>query len=295
MKLQTVVNALNEKFEVSKIKEDWSWAFDYLVPKYKLTVDFCRSSIGLMFSSGNECQKIYTSCFPSRFVLSSIESKKLKDVLLIVKHPFDWDGSTGFIPYSAEDLEIIKRYRIAVYSLHTPLDKNRNEAGLFSTAHAFCKVIGLKPEGEFGKESDNNPYMKIGVLGSVIGQNLSMLSRSISSRLKQNVKSWEFNPGLVKKIGIITGGGSEKRLLIEAKAHGLDTYITGVTKPNAWPPSNQLIEDFFATAKKFNINIIGASHYLTEKWALELSMPYFSRLGVPAEFIEDIEALNKLD
>lgn len=295
MNLNTVVNALNEKFEVSQIKEDWSFAFDSLVPKGNLTVGFRNSSVGLVISSGEGCHKIYTACFPSRYVLLEIEKENMKDVMLIVKHPFDWDGAKGFIPFSGEDLELMRRFRISLYSLHTPLDKNRNEAGLFSTAYAFAKAIGLKPEGEFGLESEKNPYMKVGVIGSVIGQNLSILSRSISARLKHQVKLWDFNPGLVKKIGIITGGGSEKRFLIEAKGHGIDTFITGVTKPNAWPPSTQMIEDFFATAKKFNINIIGASHYLTEKWALELSMPYFSRLGVPAKFIEDIEALNKLD
>ena len=295
MKLSTIVNALDEKFEVRTIKEDWSWAFDNLVPKARLTSGFVSSSLGLMVSQGEECSKIYTACFPSRFVLSQIEKKGIKDVLLAVKHPFDWDGSKGFIPFTDDDLDRIKRFRINIYSLHTPLDKNRNESGLCSTAFGFAKAIGLKVHGEFGKEGDLNPRMNIGVYGSVVEQDLGIISRSISSRLKHEVKSWNHNPIAVKKVGIVTGGGAQKRLIVEAKALGIDTYITGVIQPNSWPPSNQMIQEFFDISKKFNINIIGASHYLTEKYALEFSMPYFSRLGLPAEFIEDLEAWNRLD
>lgn len=295
MKLSTVVNALDEKFEVAKIKEDWSWAFDTLVPKNRLVPKFLSSSAGLFIAPGDECQKIYASCFPSHYVLSEIERKGQKDVLLVVKHPFDWDGGKGFLPFQADDVDMIKRLRINIYSVHTPIDKNRNEAGLFSTAYGFAKAVGLKPHGEFGKEGDLNPWMKIGVYGSVVEQDLQILVRSVSSRLKHEVKSWSFNSMPVKKVGIVTGGGAQKRLIIEAKGLGIDTYITGVTKQNEWPPSKSMTEEFFATAKKFNINVIGASHYLTEKFALEFSMPYFSRLGVPAEFIEDLEAWNRLD
>lgn len=295
MKLATISSVLDGKFEVSSIKEDWSWAFDSLVPKQRMTESFQKRSVGLFMAPGDEVTKIYTSCFPGRFVLSEIEKRGTKDVLLVTKHPFDWDGKRGFIPFQEDEIELIKRLRINIYSLHTPLDKCRNESGLFSTAYAFAKAIGLKPDGEFASEGKANPMMRIGVYGRVIDQDISILSRSISARIRHDVKAWSHSPGPVRKVGIVTGGGDERKLIAEAKGLGIDTYITGVTQPNAWPPSVERSAEFFATAKKFSINIIGASHYLTEKFALELSMPYFSRLGVPAEFIEDLEAWNRLD
>lgn len=295
MKLATLSGVLDEKFEVSRIKEDWSFAFDNLVPNQRMTDSFKRSSVGLFMAPGEEVSKIYTACFPGRFVLSEIEKRGTKDVLLVTKHPFDWDGKKGFLPFQDDEIELIQRLRINIYSLHTPLDKCRNESGLFSTAYAFAKAIGLKPEGEFASEGKANPMMHTGVYGRVIDQDISILSRSISARIRHDVKVFNHSPNPVRKVGIVTGGGSQRELVVEAKGLGIDTYITGVTQPNSWPPSVEQTAEFFATAKKFNINVIGASHYLTEKFVLELSMPYFSRLGVPAEFIEDLEAWNRLD
>ena len=294
MKLSTLVSVLDEKFEVARTKEDWSWGFDSLVPKERMTESFRKASVGLFMAPGEEVQKIYTACFPGRYVLSQIEQKGMRDVLLITKHPFDWDGKAGFVAFKDDELDLIRRFRVNIYSLHTPMDKCRNESGLMSTAYAFAKAVGLKPEAEWAEEGAN-PWMRIGVHGRVIEQDLALLARTVSTRLKHQVKVWNHNPGPVRRVGMVTGGGGERKFLVAAKGAGIDTYITGVTEPNAWPPSEPMSQEFFATAKKLNINVIGASHYLTEKFALELSIPYFSRLGVQAEFIEDLEAWNRLD
>jgi len=294
MKLSTLVSVLDSKFDIAHIHEDWSWIPDTAVPKERIFPGFLKSSVGLFIQSSEEVTKIYTACFAGSYVISQIEKKGVKDVLLIVKHPLDWDKKRGFLPFTKEDLEIIHRFRINIYSVHTPMDKNRNEAGLLSTAYAFAKAINFKPEGEFAKEGPKNPVF-IGVQGRVIEQDLAILARGISSRIKHDVKVWKNNSQPVRRIGIVTGGANERRFIIECKGLGIDTFITGVVEPNDYPPSEEQSSEFMASAKKLQINVICASHYLTEKYAMELSIPYFSKLGLSAEFLEDLEAWNRLE
>lgn len=295
MKLATLVSVLDTKFDIARTHEDWSWIPDNAVPKDRIFPGFLKSQVGLFIQSSEEVTKIYTACFAGSYVLSQIEKKGVKDVLLIVKHPLDWDKKRGFLPLSKEDLELIRRFRINIYSVHTPMDKDRNEAGLLSTAYAFARAINFKPEAEFGKEGPTNPGMLLGVYGRVIEQDLAILARGISSRIKHDVKVWKNNSQPVKRIGIVTGGGNLRRLAIECKGLGIDTYITGVVEANDYPPSEEQSREFMESARRLQINVICASHYLTEKYAMELSLPYFSKLGLSAEFIEDLEAWNRLE
>jgi len=80
----------------------------------------------------------------------------------------------------------------------------------------------------------------------------------------------------------------------EAKDNGVTTFITGVITPNASEYSRKNYKKTFLGIRKMGLNILGCSHYLTEKWSMELSLPYFSKV-CKAEFIEDKEALNLLE
>ena len=46
--------------------------------------------------------------------------------------------------------------------------------------------------------------------------------------------------------------------------------------------------------KEHNINIIGATHYSTEKFACIEMCKYFERLGLPCKYIDDIPVLEDL-
>jgi len=54
-------------------------------------------------------------------------------------------------------------------------------------------------------------------------------------------------------------------------------------------------KEFLNLAKKYKINVIGASHYLTEKWAMQQSVPFFRKYGLPVKFIENNDQFKKLD
>jgi len=296
MDLSKVVSILDEEFDVTNVKDDWSWQFDRLFIK-KSVASFRKSmhNTGLLIKNSNEVKKIYAAFSPSRYVLEEIQMRGIVNVLLVVKHPFDWDGrrnGQGFLYFKERDYQLMEGMGISIYSLHTPLDKNRND-DVVSTAYAFAKVIKLKVSEEFGVESENNPDLLLGLIGRGSEGKLSAFVKRLNSILNHKVNVRKVTEEL-GKVAIVTGGGLIPRLIEEAKDKGVTTYVTGIITPNSGEYSKKNYKKTLNEVNKIGINIIGCSHYLTEKWAMQYSIPYFSKI-CKAEFIEDKEALNLLE
>src|SRR3989338_6543908 len=294
MDLKSVLVRLLEDFDVSNVKDDWSWMFDDLFMN-KSIPSFRRKlrHTGLMFKNSDEVRKIYTAFAPNTYLLQEIKRRGITDTLLIVKHPFDWDGSKkgqGFIHISEKDYKIMEEMRISVYSLHTPMDRNRNNK-IVSTAYGFARTIGLKVKEEFAPEGPRNPKLILGLIGELKDKDFDSLCKRLSKLLDYKVKTMKSNDE-VGKVAVVTGGGFVPEIIQEARDKGCTTYITGIITPNASEYSKQNYPKTLEEVKKIEgINIIGCSHYLTEKWAMLFSIPYFEQF-CPTEFIEDKAALK---
>ncbi|MEK6927349.1 MAG: Nif3-like dinuclear metal center hexameric protein [Nanoarchaeota archaeon] len=295
MKLNKIISILDEEFDVDEVNDDWHWLFDEMFLEKSLgTFRKPGKNTGLMIANSDEVNKIYTAFSPSRFVLEEIRMRGIVNVLLVVKHPFDWDGrrnGPGFLFFKDVDYKLMEGMGISIYSLHTPLDKDRNDK-VVSTAYGFAKKIKLKVEEEFGVDA-SNPDLKIGLIGKVPEKNILDFVERINGILDYKVKLNKVN-NEVGKVAIVTGGGFVPEIVEQAKERGVNTYITGVITPNASEYDKQTYKEKFSKIKKLGLNIIGCSHYLTEKWAMEYSIPYFSDI-CKSEFIEDKEAWNLLE
>jgi len=89
-----------------------------------------------------------------------------------------------------------------------------------------------------------------------------------------NAIAWE-------KIALVAGGGMDTEMLKEIAAEGINTLVTGVTVLNDFSKERH---DF---AKEHGINIIGGTHYSSEKYACIAMCDYFETLELKAEFIAD--------
>ncbi len=121
---------------------------------------------GLVIQNSDVVKKIYTAFAPSTYVLEQIKRRKIKGSLLVVKHPFDWDGRAkgqGFVHLSAKDYDLMEEMVVSLYSLHTPLDKNRDDT-VVSTAYGFARVLGMDVEEEFATEGERNPKLLLGLI-----------------------------------------------------------------------------------------------------------------------------------
>jgi putative NIF3 family GTP cyclohydrolase 1 type 2 len=295
MQLRKIVSQLDEEFNIDEFNEDWHLFFDSLFLK-KSVASFRNpnKNTGLMIANSNEVNKIYTAFSPSRFILEEIRLRGIVNVLLVVKHPFDWDGrrnGPGFISFKERDYQLMESMGISIYSLHAPLDKNRNDK-VVSTAYGFAKVIKLKVEEEFGNDEDNSD-INIGLIGRINERKIDDLTKRLNKLLDYRVKLRKVNEE-VGKVAILTGGGFIPEIIQQAKERGVNTYITGVISPNASRYDKNNYKERLSKIKRLGLNIIGCSHYLTEKWAMVYSIPYFSDI-CKSEFLEDREALNLLE
>jgi putative NIF3 family GTP cyclohydrolase 1 type 2 len=69
-------------------------------------------------------------------------------------------------------------------------------------------------------------------------------------------------------------------VLQEIADNHINVLVTGLTKLNDY---SKQAHDF---AKKNKINILGGTHYSTEKFACIAMVDYFKKLGLKAEFLD---------
>ena len=84
-----------------------------------------------------------------------------------------------------------------------------------------------------------------------------------------------------RTVAVIAGGGNDVDMLEEIAKAGVNTFVTGITVKNDY---SKKAHEF---AEKYRINILGGTHYSTEKFACISMVNYFKKVGLPSEFIED--------
>lgn len=84
-----------------------------------------------------------------------------------------------------------------------------------------------------------------------------------------------------KTVTVIAGGGNDVDMLEKIAKAGVNTFVIGITVKN---DHSRKAHDF---AEKHKINILGGTHYSTERFACIKMCNYFKKIGLPSEFIED--------
>lgn len=283
MNAQKLYQKLDLDFELDKMTDDWK---EMEFNEY-ITENFKKRYMGLLADNAKEVNKVYTAVFPEDKVLNKIISSGEKDILLFTHHPMVWDVSVSpvFKSISREYLGKLKENRISVYNLHSPLDKN----GPYSTSMCWARALGVIPTGDFGE------YFGVmaGVIGKTHCRTIEEIAKKAEIAVGHKVKVW-FNGSQEIKGGkvAIQAGGNMPEEITEAAGLGINTFVTGVTRPNKfYLPSLEIHK----LAKENRINIIGATHYSTEKFACMAMVEYFKKHGLNAEFIAGEPDLNDLE
>ena len=119
------------------------------------------------------------------------------------------------------------------------------------------------------------------------------MAQKIETAVGHKLKIWSYGSSKIKNgiVALIAGGGNDPDAIKEIAGFGINLFITGVTKPNKnFQPSI----DAHNVAKKNKINIIGATHYSTEKFACLAMNNYFKKIGLPGQFLDDRPDLKDL-
>lgn len=185
--------------------------------------------------------------------------------LLLVHHGLFWDGNVPVTGRRYRRLAPLLTADTAVYSAHLPLDVH-DEVG---NNAVLARELGIELEGRFGEHRG----AELGWWG-----NLELKRETLAARLDDvlgvRVRMMAFGPEVVRRVGVITGGGGG--MIAAAVAAGLDAYITGEGSHHT-----------YFDAQESGINVFYGGHYATETWGVKaLASHLESRFDLPWEFID---------
>ncbi|MEW9124945.1 MAG: Nif3-like dinuclear metal center hexameric protein, partial [Thermotaleaceae bacterium] len=223
---------------------------------------------------------VYTATFPDKEIIERILDTNAFDLLLFSHHAMGYRGNAEGFPFyniSLAYLEEMKKRRISFYMLHAPLDRN----GEYSTSVSLAKALNLEVVDEFC-QYDN---IKVGVICKTSFKSVLDFSDHVGKVIGHDIKLRNYGEPDIRngKIAIAAGGGSYPFVATELADLGINVYLTGFTKPLQYFEPTM---EFHKIAKDNQINVIGATHYSTEKYACISMVDYFEKLGICAAFLE---------
>ncbi|MFX1262175.1 MAG: Nif3-like dinuclear metal center hexameric protein [Promethearchaeota archaeon] len=285
MDSRSLYQKLNEDFELDKCNEG-TWGFD--LGDYA-TESFKKTYKGLALDNAKSINKVYTAVFPSDEIVRRLLDSGEEDILLFTHHPMIWDINVDGRPWRNirhDFLSELKEQRISYYAIHVPLDRN----GPYSTTVSLAKALGINPERYFFEYFGS----EVGVMGKTDRLTVSELAEVVKTAVGHRVKVWRYGSEEIKdsQVALVAGGGGEPDIASEIAEAGLNLYVTGITRMvESYEPS--II--FHDVCKENEINVIGATHYSTEKFACIALVDYFLNLGLACEFIEGNPSLEDLE
>lgn len=281
MQAEALCTRLDRDFDLAHCRDDWSgMPFTHFY-----TDNFRQRYMGLMLDNTGEFHNVFTAVFPSAAALDRLLQANARDCLLVLHHPMHWDIRKKPGPFIAIDeshLAALKDHRISLYVMHTPLDRS----GPYSTTNTLAAAI------EIDKTADFCEYFgwPCGVVGTTTCRTTGQLARTAAAAVGHRTRIWPYGDDLIDggRLALIAGGGNDPNVYPQLAALGIHTFVTGIT---ARSKHSQAAHDL---ARKHRINLIGLTHYSSEKFACIALCRYFARLGLPCSFLPDEPVLEDM-
>ena len=185
--------------------------------------------------------------------------------LLLVHHGLFWTGPRPLVGPQYQRVAGLLAADLALYSSHLPLDLHA-EVG---NNPLLARGLGIAVKAGFGELHGET----IGVWGETQSTRAEFVSR-VGKLLGVAPRCLPFGPDRVHRVGIVTGAAGS--LIGQAKAQGLDTFLTG-----------EGVHHSFFDAEELNINVIYAGHYATETLGVRALADHLAgRFGLEAIFLD---------
>lgn len=274
MKAIDLYNNLERDFISKELWDDWARYMPEL--NDYISTNFKDRSMGLVCDFTSEIKKIYSAVFPTDDILQKIIDDDVYDSMLFLHHPSNWDirRAKPFYQMNKTLLEKFKERRISIYNLHVPLD-NFSE---YSTSKTLADALEIEIEKPFA------PYRGAlcGVIGKTKCKNIEELKSKLSLVLGHDTCLYLYGDRNIMdgKVAIVAGGGNNTDTIIEMIKNHVYVLITGISAND-----NSRLE-IHELEKRNHINVLGGTHYSTEKFACQRMCSYFENLGIPATFLE---------
>jgi putative NIF3 family GTP cyclohydrolase 1 type 2 len=274
MKSIELYNQLEKDFISKELRDDWA-RYMCELEEY-LSTNFIERSMGLVCDFSNEINKVYTAVFPTQKVMQKIIDEGTTDAMLFLHHPSIWDSRRPE-PFYLMDKVLLEKFRdnrVSIYNLHVPLD-NFSE---YSTSRTLADALDIEIEKPFAEYRGSLS----GVIGKTKCKNMEELHIKFSKVIGHSTRLYLYGNSNIKdgRIAIVAGGGNNNDTISEMVENNVNVLITGVSV------NNERYSEIHKLEQKNCINVLGGTHYSTEKFACQKMCNYFNKLGLDSIFIE---------
>jgi len=279
-------NQLEKDFVRPGMVEDWYDDSSLTDVAEYVCENFKRYSMGLLCDFATEINKVYTAVFPSNEVLAKVLDEGAADAMLFVHHPCAWDlgkePGKAFYPMNATLLQKLKARRVSIFNLHYPLDN----FGEYSTSKTLADALGITIEKTFAEHSG----AVCGVIGTTDCKNIHELNVRYSQVVGHVTKLYQYGGDSIagSRVGICAGGGNDADVVRELIENNINVLISGLSLNNSHSAQAHELE------KENGINLIGGTHYSSEKFACIAICKYFEKLNLVSEFVHDLPCFADL-
>lgn len=206
--------------------------------------DLCPN--GLQVEGREKIQRVVTG------VSASVElfqkAIELKADAVIVHHGIIWNFERPVYRGGYKQrVKLLLENDINLFGYHLPLDAHP-EIGNNAQIGQLLNLTEMEPFGEYNGKA-------IGVKGVVKPIEAAQMFEKIKELINPDALVFPFGPGLIKTVGIISGGAQKE--VKQATPANLDLYLTG-----------EAAEFILHYVKEEKIHYVAAGHYATEKFGI---------------------------
>jgi len=189
--------------------------------------------------------------------------------LLLVHHGLFWGAPVPVRGIHYRRLRALMQSDMALYAAHLPLDAHP-EVGNNIQIAAGLKLDRHEPFARYGGRF-------LGVQGT-FSSPLSWEEAQETCRklLGHETRILRFGPGMISRVGIISGSATDPALFQEAVESGIDLLVTGEPKQAA-----------YYLAQEMGLNVFYGGHYRTETFGVRALGDHLAdRFGLPVVFLD---------
>ena len=225
--------------------------------------DACSN--GLEIFGKEQIKKIVFMVDPSEQGIQ--EAIKQNGDMIIVHHGLFFGSVRKIDGFLYKRIKLLMNHDISLYAAHLPLDVHP----VLGNNTQVANVLSLQNVKQYDVRQYKN-LLTIGEFDTPVPWNdfLEMIQQKINT----DIRSLNFGPGTIKRVGIITGSGSEAATIVAQ--YGADAFITGESKLQS-----------FHESKESHINIVFAGHYHTEVFGLQALQKFIQeKFEIETAFID---------
>lgn len=286
MKLTDLQNILDAEFKIKQSDENLN---DFAIvddSKSFINPDFSLRNTALMTKNSEEISIVLTSVFITEEIVK--KSLQYENALIFTHHNFDYfEDERGLQPIKPEYFEELKKNNISLYVAHAPLDTH----SVYGTSKSLAELCDIKIEKYF--------YDYFGaptaLIGSIENTPFDEYSKYVQKKLKRPSMTLAKYTDSIHKIAVVAGGGDLPEILQQIYEYRCDTLLTG-TVEHRWnvPFIQEANKQFHELNRKLKINLIGGTHFGTERPAMLKMVEYFEKIGIASKYIEDDTLLKAI-